>query len=78
MPKELDAQKLGDESFKHVVQDVLILYTFLFTTTKLRIEKLHFHPEDDVMPLIQKALEMCYSQNPYKASSRGQHEDQES
>ena len=60
MPKELDRQKLEKATFKHVVKDVLTPYAVLFQAAIHRAEYLGYRSDEDVIPLIQDALEICY------------------
>ena len=71
MPKELENQHLKTASFKHVVQDVLTPYAVLFKAAIRCAEYLCYQPEDDVMPLIHEALEICYSREPLEARLGG-------
>ena len=72
MPAQLDNESLDFCSKKHVVQDVLTPYAVLFEAARIRAEELNYQPDDDLMPIIQEALELCYSREPYEARNFGQ------
>lgn len=57
-------QKLTTRTVRHVVQDVMTPFATLFKAAILQAEHLKYGENEDVMPLINEALELCYSKEP--------------
>ena len=67
MPEDLEREHLRPKCRRHVIQDVLTPYATLYTAAIRRAARLRYRAQDDIMPLIQEALEICYSREPREA-----------
>ena len=60
----LDRQKLPTKLLRHIIQDVLTPYGILYKAAIMRAEDLGMSEDDDVFPIANEALELCYSKSP--------------
>ena len=60
----LDKQKITSKVGRHIIQDVLTPFGTLFNATIKQAEWLKYQDKDDVFPLLNEALELCYSKSP--------------
>ena len=71
MPIDFKKQDLTDETLRHVVQDVMTPFAVLFSAAIKRADYLSYDRDRDVFPIINEALELCYSKQPDDVRQHG-------
>jgi hypothetical protein len=75
--KEFESMKLSTKAIQHVLQDVLTPYATLFQVTVEEAERHGLHEDDDVAPIMNQALEICYSKSPLDTRAKTLREKQD-